>query len=121
MSKYDGPPVCNDFKDRKGCGAPIRILKGAGGKIEICEPEKLPTFDKEGNLEFRFIPHWFTCPERAEYRDEYFKKQEEYRAKMAAQKRDSAPQEGSRGQQGNGQQSRGGGPQRASGGYNPRR
>lgn len=56
------PPTCNDYQNEAGCGAEIKLVKDSQtGRYEACSLIKYPTFDGEGNCEFRYVPHWLEC------------------------------------------------------------
>lgn len=80
---------CDDWKDRKGCGREIKVLrfeKDGQTKYETVDPVKFATFDRDGNLEMRFIPHWLVCGEQRARYEEYVEKQMEKNAQFAAER-----------------------------------
>ncbi len=62
------PITCDDYGDRKGCGAEIFLLvdkkfsRPNQKKYKRVEKYKIPTFDDEGNFAFRWVEHAFFCP-----------------------------------------------------------
>ena len=98
------PPTCNDytFKDgrtRQGCGAEIRLVKTEKG-YQACEPFQYPSWDREGNFGYAYVPHWIVCPHAEDQRNDYLDKQEQNRERFRSSRDDSGNQRGS-------QQSRG--------------
>lgn len=77
--------VCEDFKDRKGCGQPIKLIKTDKGKTEACEPHQIMVFGRDGVGQYMFVPHWIVCSEqRNSYLDWQEKKNEEQQRYQAS-------------------------------------
>jgi hypothetical protein len=84
-------PTCNEYQGEAGCGAEIKLLKDSQtGRYEACSLIKYPTFDNDGNCEFRYVPHWLECTAEkgARKREQFLSSQLErlagIRAKSAA-------------------------------------
>lgn len=86
--QYDGPPTCNDYKDRKGCGAVIKLLKDKEGRTQAVDPVMIPTFDREGEFEYRYIPHWVGCRANEGRYQEYLEKKIEEQKRWQAENDD---------------------------------
>lgn len=55
-------PVCNDWKDKQGCGLVIRLIKDAKfGSWKRVHPYMVETWDTRGHMEPRYIPHYIVC------------------------------------------------------------
>lgn len=68
---------CKDWKDKKGCGLERRAIKDKKDKTQWCNPRPVPTYDFDGNMEYRLVPHWVSCPENFEYMVDWYKDNEQ--------------------------------------------
>lgn len=89
--------TCNSYGSRKGCGGEIFLVKDEKystpqrTKWKRCHRVKIPTFDDQGNMEFRWVEHSFFCENQTrleEYTEKQLRKQAEFRA--ASNKKDSS-------------------------------
>lgn len=66
------PAICDDYKDRKGCGLRI-VLKQVEvrGEKKWKQFSKVPVHELDGRfLGFRLVEHYFICPEQTEFKME---------------------------------------------------
>ncbi len=83
------PIICNSYGSRKGCGQEIYLVEDAKystprqKKWKRCQLVKIPTFDDQGNMEFRWVEHAFFCENQTklqDYTEKQLRKQAEFRA-----------------------------------------
>lgn len=118
-NEQKAPPTCKDFtyrdgRTKKGCGAPIRLVKTQKG-FEACEQFMFPALDKAGNFLYAWVPHWMFCEHEQERRDAFAAKQQEYKQNFRASVDDSGDS-----RNGNNYRQNSGGGSRNQGGYQGR-